>query len=810
MRMSRYATVLLSVGLLSVGLLAACGSPALHSSAPPKQAGARTGVTRSATRATLDAVRHTVPMVTGGEAEIVPGRGGQPTVSLRPSVTPDGHVTSSATATFDVGGDLYAIPGNALPYLGTLFDPALFDVSYLERAGFGSRASLPVIVTWRHPSHAAVPGLTSARTGLRTTGSIATSSASFGQELTRDLHSHGGPLAEIEHIALAPPSVRTSALGTPEGASPAVPLRSERAASKSRLYSLTVSTTDHSGQPTYAVVAVQNISNLSTYYSITELAPGATFAASVPAGHYSVEALDVGYNSLDLIGTLTVAVSPDVTVNRDTAIALSARKAVPVSVTVPTPGAQTQLATLAFTRMSAAGGGLSGGLSMWGPGTSSEVPAIHMYATPTARPRTGMLGYNASLALVPANTGLASPDIRYSYYLDYSSSAGIPRILSHAVTMKDVAAVHDGFASPASGDGDMFFATPYQQWATYAISLYPSWYTFPAPTSRDDYFGGTARTVWQMEAELVPAPISSLTPVSAPIGPFETFKPGQVRYVTWGGGPAVPAPEWQDQRVADDKAGGGALGGFSQLAYVCPVCREGSVLSFNAQVADGDPEHSDPSYGFGTNMLASSTGAATDSLKFYVNGRLTQVSDQSGQVYPLLPVRADYKIDWSSSTPPGWSDLGVSEDSAWTFSSAPARADRLPSYELCSPDTSQSCSYVPLVFASYHFSDGLTGEVTAPGTETFEVTGYHERGDGAPPVSQASAEASFNDGTTWAPAAVTSLGHGTFRVTVTDPDISGYASVRVTLSDAAGDTLRQTIIRAWALEPASDSGSEGR
>jgi hypothetical protein len=722
---------------------------------------------------------------------------------------PEGQVTSSATATFDVGGDLYAIPGNALPYLGRLLSPALFDVSYLERAGYGNRTSLPVIITWRHATHAAVPGITSARAGLRTTGSIAASSARFGQELTRDLGTHSGPLSGIEHIALAPPRPGQSELGTPEAVSPPAPLTGERSTGPARLYSLTVSTTNRSGQPTYALVAIQNLSNVSIYYSVVAVAPGADVVASVPAGQYSVEALDAGYSSLGYPDTLAVAVSADVTVSHDTVVALSARKAVPVSVSVPTPGAQTQVASLTFTRMSAAGGGLSGGLTVNGPGTASTLPPVHLYATPTARPRIGALGYSASWALVPDNTGVSSPDIPYSYYLDYSSNAGIPRTLSHVVTMADVATVHDSFAGPASGDGDMFFATPYQPAAAFATSLYPSWFTFPAPTSRDDYFGGTAGTTWQMQAELVPAPMSSLTPVASPIGPFQTFKPGQVSYVTWGAGPAVPQPAWQDQGVATS-TGGGNVGFSTELAYVCPVCRQGSLLSFNAQVSDTDPEHSDPNFGLGSDVFASTAGAATDSLMFYINGRLTQESALSGQVYPLLPVKADYEIDWSSSTPPGWSDLGVREDSVWTFRSAPAAADRLPPYELCSPDTSLPCSYVPLVFASYNFGDGLTGEVTAPGTETFEVTGYHERGDDAPPVSQASVQVSFNDGTTWKPAAVTSLGHGTFRVTVADPDLSGYASVRVTLSDGAGDTLRQTIIQAWALEPASGSGSEGR
>jgi hypothetical protein len=171
----------------------------------------------------------------------------------------------------------------------------------------------------------------------------------------------------------------------------------------------------------------------------------------------------------------------------------------------------------------------------------------------------------------------------------------------------------------------------------------------------------------------------------------------------------------------------------------------------------------------------------------------------SAQVFPLLPGQAHYKIDWASTANPAWNGLGTRVDSQWTFGSAQARPDRMPPYEYCSPDPTQKCSFVPLVFAGYDFGDGLAGQVPAGGTRTFTVHAFHEAGENGPPVTHATVQVSFDDGTTWTPAPVTSLGGGVFRATVSQPGSSGYASVRVSLADAAGDTLRQTIIRAYAL-----------
>ena len=767
---------------------------------------------------------------------------GRPTVSVRPQPAGHGRLSTNAALTFDVGGDIYAIPADVLPYLGSVLDPRLFDVSYLQRAGYAGLSSLPVRVTWRHAAHSAVPGITAAGTGTQTAGTISTASGSFGHLLAAspsgiaDAH---GPLSQIRRISLAPlpaagpattkqaalkqaaagqAAVGQAAVGqasaeqagsTRQAAAappvPAVPLSSGVKAGTGELYTLTVGVRDHSGKPATGVVAIQNLNNLGTFYSITDVAPGQKASVSLPAGNYAVEAISVDYDALDLVSNVSLVPANSVRVDADTAITLNAHTAVPVSVSVPTKTAEPLLAVTSFTRWSAHGGSVGGSVQMFGSGAADGVPPVHMYVTPTPKPKTGSLGYAASYVLVPRGTGVdePEPDVRYNYYLDFADPDGISADQAQVMTASDLATVHNSFAAPGSGDGAVTFSTPFEPWASFATQLYSAWYAFPAPDTRTDYFGGTPGTVWQQMAELVEPPLDNMLPISSPESPFETFTPGERTSVTWGASPAVPEPEWQDMGVPSTSAGGGAVGGSSAQFYLCPVCREGDLLSFNAQVADTDPTHTDLVDGYGNGVLNTTNAEPANELKFYRNGTLTQVSGYSAQVFPMLPGQAQYRIDWASTANPAWNGLGTKVNSEWTFSSEPAAPDQLPSYEYCSPDASQQCSYVPLVFAGYDFGAGLTGQVPAGGTHTFTVSAFHEAGDNGPAISHATVQVSFDDGATWAPAAVTSQGGGDYSATVNQPDTSGYVSVRVTLTDAAGDSLQQTIIRAYALTTSS-------
>lgn len=773
--------------VLGVGLLAACGGTGVHGNAvssTARQAG------KAPPAVTLTAAHAAVPLITGGQAQLTQS-GGQPGVSIRPAVL-DGKITSNATATMDVGGDVYAVPSAALPYFGTRLDPRLFDISYLQRAGYQGKHGLPVTITWRHQAHTQVPGLTSATRGITTAGTI-----TAGTGLAGALS--GSTFAQVGRVSLtAKPGVALPAPLSSTGSRPG------------KLYGLTVNVLGRDGQaPDVALITIQNLAHYGTYYSVNDLQSYGQLVASVPAGQYAIEAYEVSFSqTLGLISSITLTTA-QVSVFSDSQVTLDARTARPVNAQVPRAGAAPQVAQMEFVRRSADGGALSTGFQMYGPGTEKIVPPVRMYATPAPPPATGSLGFADSWVFVPAGTGYASPDIPYSYYLNFASANGIPRVLSHVVKLSDLAAVHDMFPSTVAGNGDSFTATPFNSWGLFGMYLYPSWFAFPAPTQRVDYYYGTKGTVWrQSDFEDLP-PLDDPTPVVAPYGPYVTYHPGEVSSAVWGASPAVPVPQWQDMGVAGNEITGGSGLGSAMEWYVCGVCRQGQFMSFGPQMTDGNPKLWDPG-ALGSGVASSSVpGQDTDLLKFYANGKLTQVADSTGQLFPLLPGNARYEISWAS-TRSGWSTLGTSVTSDWTFGSGPSRASKLPSYEDCSPDPQQPCTYLPLVFASYDFADGLTGKVTAPGSHTFTITGFHQQGETGPAVTHATVQVSFDDGKTWQQAAVTSLGRGVFRVVVSQPAGASFASVRVDMSDQGGDALRQTIIHAWALASASRTTAEGR
>ncbi len=67
----------------------------------------------------------------------------------------------------------------------------------------------------------------------------------------------------------------------------------------------------------------------------------------------------------------------------------------------------------------------------------------------------------------------------------------------------------------------------------------------------------------------------------------------------------------------------------------------------------------------------------------------------------------------------------------------------------------------------------------------------------------ASVSASFDDGKTWStPVDAKALGGGRFSAAISQPPLSqtsGFASLRVTARDGAGNSVTQTIIKAYGL-----------
>lgn len=62
------------------------------------------------------------------------------------------------------------------------------------------------------------------------------------------------------------------------------------------------------------------------------------------------------------------------------------------------------------------------------------------------------------------------------------------------------------------------------------------------------------------------------------------------------------------------------------------------------------------------------------------------------------------------------------------------------------------------------------------------------------------AEVSYDDGATWSRVSVSGGGDGRFTVSTRHPEGAGYVSLRIGAQDADGNSVQQTITRAYAVK----------
>jgi hypothetical protein len=170
---------------------------------------------------------------------------------------------------------------------------------------------------------------------------------------------------------------------------------------------------------------------------------------------------------------------------------------------------------------------------------------------------------------------------------------------------------------------------------------------------------------------------------------------------------------------------------------------------------------------------------ATEKVELYRNG--TKLGD--GYEYEVPPEPATYRVV-ATSTRGAPHTLSTEIRAAWTFRSghvAGERFQRLPVHTV-------------------RFAPRLDDRNTAPSGRRFEIPVIVEHQPGAQVgrIRSVQVDVSYDDGKIWQKAAVT--GTGERRVaTVHHPRGAGFASLRVSAADTAGNTVEQTLIRAYAL-----------
>jgi hypothetical protein len=107
----------------------------------------------------------------------------------------------------------------------------------------------------------------------------------------------------------------------------------------------------------------------------------------------------------------------------------------------------------------------------------------------------------------------------------------------------------------------------------------------------------------------------------------------------------------------------------------------------------------------------------------------------------------------------------------------------------------------PLPLSSVRFSPKLDDVHSAPAGRLFDIPLEVRRQPNAPAggLRRVTVQVSYDDGTTWRPAFV--RGSGSHRIaTVRHPSTAGFASLKVSAADTTGETVTQTVIRAYAID----------
>ena len=186
----------------------------------------------------------------------------------------------------------------------------------------------------------------------------------------------------------------------------------------------------------------------------------------------------------------------------------------------------------------------------------------------------------------------------------------------------------------------------------------------------------------------------------------------------------------------------------------------------------------------------SPTSAGTVTLK--LNGSVVGSEAYPGSLSFCYPVpsawSAGYEIDAHLQRTSGV-ELSTTIDTQWTFSSASVDPN----------------SVLPLQIWAATFAPALNSNNTAPANTSFQIpiTALPQPGSAAAGLQTLTVDYSTNDGATWQSATVTTVNAstGSYRATVTHPNITGFVSLRAHITDLAGNTATQTILRAYKIAP---------
>jgi hypothetical protein len=685
--------------------------------------------------------------------------GGQE-IALRPAAGP------TSVMTLRVGSRVQEIPAVVLPYLGRGLDPSLVDLGALKHTESGSRLPVQITFTGRAPR---LPGITVTRIGPgRERGYLtASGAAAFGAALARQFRadharaSYGqdGMFAGGVTIALA-------------GASTVHAVRP-----RFRLHTLTMAATGLSGHPdTGDAVFVLNEDNPARFADPEEsfnVFYHGTAKFSVPAGNYWAIGDFLSFNGTTAAERLVVL--PQFTVRRSKTVHFSERAASSqIGFTTARPATLQQSG---FTLMRSAGNGTTFTFGFFDSGLSQWV-------SPTTRkPSIGTLRSFTSGQLTSSRSGA---NAAYAYNLNYAGPLGIIPARQHFdATPASLAAVTEGYVQdvPSAGGWGAFGGYKAELGLLFAQIL-----PFKLPRTQTQYFTANPSLAWSAFY----FEFSSFSRFGGgQSDAFRVFSGGQQLTEEWNGYPLHPQPDVQLL--------GGVMG--AALPQFVSASRSGNTLNLAmVPFSDNYPGH------LGNAVFSFVNGKALESGSYaiYQNGVRIARGNLANGIKPvqLSTHPSVIKFVLAESRLGAAFPLSTAATTVWTWRSAPQPGVTVPPNWFCGFSSRglllRHCAVQPMMTLDYHVRGLPRDGRTEAGRQLIELDVGHIQLATSARITDATAQVSYNDGQTFQPARVTSLGGGRFRIRFIAP--AGVdVTLRVSAADAAGGSITETILRAYGV-----------
>jgi hypothetical protein len=736
----------LAAAVTALGLAVSPGLPAL---ARPVTAAAPTAAGATAAARQL--------LLINGDRLAVTSAGGRQAFAVR-AASPRDAVTG-----LSLGGLRMEIPTIALPYLGRGLSASLFEVSALQKAESGGRLPVRIAFAGRRP---VIPGVTvTGVSGGAESGYLTAASArAFGAALLRQYiadHASGryGSDGLFGHGV---------SIGLPGASGPA------RTRPAFKMHTLTITGRNLQGRPdTGDDVLIGSADNPARFGGLAETDNfffHGTAKFSVPAGHYWAMATFLNFTRTG--GSLRLVVLPQFTVTgRHTTVRVAERSASSkVTFAIPRK-AQAAQEGFELVRGARTGGAFSDSQSWSG---------LTGWVSPTTRkPTVGTLNaYTSATFVSPAKV---SPG--YAYNLDFPGPPGLVPRQAFRARPADLGAVTERYYQdvPTRNAGWIVFGgTPQQLAFEFEPVLQVS-----MPSRQVQYFSAGRNLLWTLQT------LTNLDSFAfGATDDLRTFAGGQRSAQDWNRYPLHPAPN----TVA------------SSAAAVFPT--QASAARHDNTLYLISTPFTDNQFGhLGPGFFGNGNARVLGSYSVRANGRLIA---RGNAVKGIPGIRlgsapATVGLTLSATRLGGGYRLSGSSTTTWTWRSARDTTARLPAAWYCTIRETKTrfilvrqCAAQPMMTLSYQVQGlSLTG-MTRPGRQVVEVTAGHIQPSRAARITGATASVSFNDGDSFAPAAVTAQGGGRFRVSYSAPP-GVDVTIRLHATDAAGGSITETIVRGYGV-----------